>query len=204
MSSRSRAAFGVATVMSVVAALVITWDTAYLPMHVALVSMAGVLSALPFVMRATGRLPGLAQGRAPATTRALGWLLVGAMTTAIIVSFRDSDTAERVSTGIPVITVLLGAHLIGIQAVTARPNATGRRGLGAAAASGLGAAGVWLLVVAVQPPVPGNAALATLLVFAAMGGAGFWSRRAGRVGAALTAGSIGSLAIVVSVGSLMR
>jgi hypothetical protein len=203
MSSRSRAAFAVATGLSVVAALVITWDTAYLPMRIALVCMAGGLSALPFVLRATGRVPALADGRAPAITRALGWLLVGSMATAIIVSFRDSDTTERVTTGIPVISVLLAAHLLGIQAVTAGPNATGRRGLAAGAAFGLGAAGVWLLVVAVRPPVPGNAALATLLVFAAVAAAGYWSRRAGRVGAALTAGTIGSLSIVLSVGSLM-
>ncbi|WP_140737361.1 hypothetical protein [Pedococcus bigeumensis] len=203
MSSRSRVAFAVATVMSVVAALVITWDTAYLPMRVALVCMAGGLSAVPFVLRASGRLPALADGRAPAITRGVGWLLVGSMTTAVIVSFRDSDTTERVTTGIPVVTVLLAAHLIGIQAVTARPTSTGGRGLGAGAAFGLGAAGVWLLVVAVRPPVPGNAGLATLLVFAAVVGAGYWSRRAGRVGAALTAGTIGSLSIVVSVGSLM-
>lgn len=203
MSSRSRAAFAVATVLCVIAALIITWDTTYLPMRVGLVSMAGVLAALPFVLRATGRLPGLADGRAPAITRALGWLLVGSMATAIIVSFRDSDTTERVTTGIPVVIVLLGAHLLGIQAVTARPNATGRRGLTAGAAFGLGAAGVWLLVVAVRPPVPGNAALATMLVFAAMAGAGYSSRRAGRVGAPLTAGTIGSLSIVVSVASLM-
>lgn len=203
MSLRSRTAFAMATVMSVIAALVITWDTAYLPMRVALVSMAGVLSALPFVMRATGPVPGLANGPVPAITRTLGWLLVGAMATAIILSFRNSDTTERVSKGIPLISILLAAHLLGIQAVTAGPNATGRRGLGAGAAFGLAATGVWLLVVAVRPPVPANAALATLLVFAAVAGASYWSRRAGGVGAALTAGTIGSLSIVVSVGSLM-
>ena len=204
MSTRARAALAAGPVIAVSAALVVTRDTAFLPMHVALVTMAAVLSLLPLVVRTTGLVHELADGPAAAITRTVGWLLVGAMATSIIISFRHSSTTERVSTGIPLLTVLMAAHVLGVHAVTAHPGATGRRVLAVGAAFGLGAAALWLVAVALWPPVPGNAVLATLLVFAGVAGAGYWSRRAGALGASLTAGTIGSLSIVVSVGALMN
>lgn len=203
MSRPSRAAYCAAPVICVAVAFAITLEAAYLPMRVALVTMVAVLSVLPLVVRATGLVPGLADGATPAVTRTLGWLLVAATATQITIAFRHSDTTERVSTGLPITTTLLATCLVGILAVTARSVGAGRRGLAVGAAFGLGAASVWLLAVAMNPPVPGNAALASLLVFAAVAAAAYFSRRGDLRGAALTAGTIASLSIVVLVGALM-
>ena len=71
-------------------------------------------------------------------------------------------------------------------------------------AAGVGAAALWGASVALGPPVPGDAVVATLTVFTAMAAAG-WLRR-GRSGivAALSAGWVGSWVIFVAVDVLMR
>jgi hypothetical protein len=71
------------------------------------------------------------------------------------------------------------------------------------AAAGVGAMALWGASVALAPPVPADAVVATVAVFTAMAAAG-WVRR-GRSGlvAALTAGWVGSWLIFVAVDVMM-
>ncbi|NYG08266.1 mannose/fructose/N-acetylgalactosamine-specific phosphotransferase system component IIC [Phycicoccus badiiscoriae] len=78
-----------------------------------------------------------------------------------------------------------------------------RAALEVGTAFGASAALLWLAVVGIGHVVPGDATVAALLVFAAAAGAGYSSRRGGLVQASLTAGTIASLSIVVSVRALM-
>jgi hypothetical protein len=77
------------------------------------------------------------------------------------------------------------------------------RSVAVGGAAGLGAAALWGASVALAPPVPGDAIVATLAVCTAMAAAG-WLRR-GRSGivAALTAGWVGSWVIFVAVDVMM-
>ena len=78
------------------------------------------------------------------------------------------------------------------------------RSVAVGGAAGVGAAALWGASVALAPPVPGDAVVATLAVFSAMAVAG-WLRR-GRSGivAALTAGWVGSWLSFAAVDVLMR
>jgi hypothetical protein len=70
-------------------------------------------------------------------------------------------------------------------------------------ALGLGATGVWLLVVALVPPVPANAALALLLLASAMVVAAGRLRTRRDVVSALTAGVVTAAGTVTAVVVLM-
>ena len=70
-------------------------------------------------------------------------------------------------------------------------------------AAGLGAAALWGASVAVAPPVPADAIVATVAVFTAMAAAGWLRRGRSCVVAALTAGWVGSWMVFVAVDVMM-
>jgi len=69
--------------------------------------------------------------------------------------------------------------------------------------AGLVAAALWGVTVWLAPPVPGNAALATTVVFTAVAAAGWLRRGRSGVVAALTAGFVGAWAIVTALDVMM-
>ncbi len=75
--------------------------------------------------------------------------------------------------------------------------------MGTGAVLGLGALAAWLGAVAVAPPVPANALLATAIVLAAMIVAALLHRGPAAAVAGLTAGVVGSLAVFASLVVLM-
>ncbi|MEO6413385.1 MAG: hypothetical protein ABIO48_12445 [Pedococcus sp.] len=78
------------------------------------------------------------------------------------------------------------------------------RSVAVGAAAGVGAAALWGASVALAPPVPGDAVVATLTVFTAMAVAGWFRRGRSGIVAALSAGWVGSWVIFVAVDVMMR
>jgi hypothetical protein len=83
------------------------------------------------------------------------------MAVELVVSMAGKDNpGEQARWGVPVFTLLLTGCLAGFLAVTARRSAVTGVVLATAAVAGVGAAGAWIGIVFVLPPIPASPARA--------------------------------------------
>ena len=190
--------FGIA-VGAVLVAVLLTARTHYLPLRIGLIAMVAVLGIVVLVGdRAPLFAPPLTSARSCAAVRygavlALGWVTIG-----IVLSFRSGDgSADRASSGVPILTALIALYLIAFLSLTSRALAdswvlTCGIGLGIAAAL------LWLILALVQPPMPvtTSSAFAVLSVAILTAAAAGTVRRAAAL-TALCAAVVGASSIVV-------
>ncbi len=201
---------GYPLLMAGVLVAVVTWtDTvAYAPLRWALVALVSILVAIAWLGRRAGMLGPVGKGWAARLVRAGGYLLVGVTTLGVVVFMESaSNPSEKAGNGVPILAVVLTSYLLGFLTVTAHRSAATGRVLTTGAGLGVAAAAVWLVAVLAAPPIPPSVAAALALIAAAITAAAF--ANAGRRGstdysllAALCAGTVAALLIVILVAVL--
>lgn len=162
----------------VLATVLLTVDTAYLPLRFGLIAMSLLLSVLYLAGdRAAFFAPPRARSQLAAAVRASGALTLAGLALGIVASDRsgDGNVVDRATTGVPVFTVLIALYLVGFMSLTSRALADARMLL-QGVSIGLTAAVTWLAFVTAQPPLPLSsrsalAVLAIAIVVAAVVGA---------------------------------
>jgi hypothetical protein len=200
MTARS-AGYLVLVVGALAGVVALARDVAYVPLRIGLVVLVAVLVAESWLGRRRWLFGPARGGWVAGLVGAGGYLLVGAMAFDAVLDMRShtENPDEMVHVGVPVYTALLTGYLVGFLALTAHRSAAGARTLATGAASGLGAAVFWLVVVLALPPVPADILLAVVLIAVAMAVAGLIARDPA---SALCAGTVGALLIVLLVGVL--
>jgi hypothetical protein len=190
-------------------AVVLTAPVPYPPLRAATLRLVATVVALGWLGRFRGPLGPVRASVAARLTRAGLCLMVGVMTLRVVLFLRapTGNPVERSSVGAPMLTLVLATYLTGFLAVTARRGAATTRALGAGVAAGLAAALLWLAIVLILPPVPESADLALALIAITAGVAAYatagTTRRAEPAHiAALLAGAVAALSIVMLVAAL--
>ena len=202
----SRPALGAAVSLGVllgivIATVLLTAGTAYLPMHIGLIAMVSVLGALYLVGdRAVFFDVGATGSRLAAAVRASGALALAWVALDIVLSFRsgDGNVVDRASTGVPIVTVLLALYLVGFMSQTSHALADRWvliRGVGFGVTSAL----VWLVMVLARASLPlSSRSAAAILAVAIVAAAVVGAPRGKAVSAALSTGLVGALSIFVA------
>jgi hypothetical protein len=184
----------------VLTTVLLTVDTAYLPLRIGLIVMALLISLLYLSGdRATFFAPRTTGSNLAAFVRAGGALALGGLVLGIVLSDRsgDGNVVDRATFGVPIFTVLIALYLAGFMALTS-PYLADTRMLAVGTSLGVTAAVVWLAVVLTQPPLPlsSRSAVAVLGV-AILAGAAIGAVREGAVRTALCTALVGALSIFV-------
>jgi lysylphosphatidylglycerol synthetase-like protein (DUF2156 family) len=143
-----------------------------------MVALVSVLVLVSWLGRRPGMFGPVGHESPARLVRTGGYLLVGTMAVAVLVSMRSHDNPdEQARNAVPIFTVVLTTYLLGFLAVSARRCAADRRALSAAGCAGVGAAGLWVTAALSAPPIPASTGLALVLtctaaVVAASAGAG--------------------------------
>src|SRR5262245_46328794 len=96
--------------------------------------------------------------------------IVGALALTFVIDLWPlrSDLGERLHVDAPAFGATLAAYLVGILAVTARRLAAAGRALTRGTVAGVGAAALWLAIIALVPPIPDSIVPAIALIVPAM------------------------------------
>lgn len=181
------------------ATIVLTIRTAYLPMHVGLISMVVLLAATSVVTECAAPWAMTPEGLSFArAVRTGGSLVLALLTLGVVLGFRsdDGNVVDRASTGVPVATVTIALYLLGFAALTSA--APGDRwALLRGAGIGVTAVPVWLVIAtAGGAPLPllSNGAFGVLAV-AGAAAAAWGAGRGAALRVVLCTGVVGSLAV---------
>jgi hypothetical protein len=197
------AAFLLFVAGAMVATVIGTGAITYPRLRVGLTAMVAILLTVAWLGRRPGVLGPPADEWPARLTRVGGQLLVGIGALGVVLSLRATDNpVAKGDEGLPILATVLTIYLFAFVAVTARRSPAGARTLSTGAAIGAGAAGVWLGLVLLLPPIPQSAGAALVAVAGAAGFAAVQIGRGpgGRIGqatlAALCAGTVAALLIV--------
>jgi hypothetical protein len=180
----------------------------YGPLRVGVVGLVCVLVAVSWFGRRRGVLGPVRRSPVDRVVRAGGYLVVVGLTVGILPAlWKHPDQPADGTQLAAVLAVVLGTFLVGFLAVTAERSAVDARALAVGAGAAVLSAGVWGAVVVAVRPIPTDLTPAVVAVglgmaLAAFDGAGRRRTTAGRLLAALFAGVVGTLSIVVLVGVL--
>jgi len=190
---------------AVLTVLALTRETSSLLMHVALLGMVVVVTAVGWA----GHLPhspvALTPGVVPPLVRSVGLVLVATVTLGIVLDFRAAgNVVDKAATGVPLLTLMLSLSALGFLALTGRASRLSRRDLVVGVAGGLLAATAWAVPL-LFGPVPGSSLWAVLVMTAAGGGLLMPDAELpGRLGRAACAVLVAALLVVVTVQGLQR
>ena len=196
------AAFLLFVTGAMVATVIGTGAITYARARVGLTAMVAILLTLSWLGRRPGVLGPAADGWPARLTRVGGQALVGIGALGVILNLRAADNpVAKGDEGLPILATVLTIYLFAFVAVTARRSPAGARTLATGAAIGSGAAGVWLGLVLLVPPIPPSSGAALVAVAGAVGvavvqirGSDGRSRQAALAG--LCAGTVAALLIV--------
>jgi hypothetical protein len=180
------------------------WGTGitYLPLRWGVVSIVVALAAVITLGRVPGPLGPVTPDMTARLLRGAGLVIVAALTFSFIPHLRERENpVEEARYAVPIIGSALVCYLVGFVAVTAdRSVATGRT-LRLGAASGVGAALIWLVAVVAFGQVPADIGLAFLVLVVAVALAIYTTAKEPAQAwiAALVAGTIGALLIVIEL-----
>ena len=140
----------------VLATILLTARTAYLPLRLVLVAMAAVLAAVYLCGdRAALFAPGPTRSRVAGVVRAGGALTLAWLSFGLVLGMRsgNGDVVDRATAGVPIMTVVIGLYLLGFLALTS-PALADRRVLTRGVGLGIVAATAWLAMALTHPPLP--------------------------------------------------
>ena len=152
-------------VLGVVAA-VFAWAAVinFAPLTWGLDLVVAVLAAVCWQGRRATMLGPIGDGVAAWLLCIGGYLLAGGIIVACVAHLNPAtQSAAEKSTGSLVFAVVLASYVLGLVTVSARRSAASTRVLTTAAACGLTAALVWLVIVLIAPPIPPSVGLALAL-----------------------------------------